>query len=171
MSDAPITVHVHPPERRGQRSTVLTCGACCCCCCCLHSVGALLGAALAPLMVKSARSGSVLAWFWGAVGACLMLSPIVGVLYMMSSGSRSPSAVTDALYTGGLGGLLLTLIGGFPIVTLFAGIIALVGVSAFPGRDREQPALGVVLLTVISLAGAALGLAIMVGGLMLISHH
>jgi hypothetical protein len=171
MSEAPITVHVHPPERRRQRSTVLMCGACCCCCCCLHSVGALFGAAFAPLVVKSARAGSVLAWFWGAVGACVMLSPIVGVLYVMSTSSHSSTTVMDSLITGGGGGLLLTVIGGFPIVTLVAGIIALVGVSVFPNRERESPALGVVVLTAISLAGAALGLAIMVGALVLISHR
>jgi hypothetical protein len=121
-------------------------------------------------MVKSARSGSVLAWFWGSVAACIMLSPIVGVLYVMTSGSRSNTNVTDSFVTGGGGGLLLTVIGGFPIVTLVAGVIALVGVSIFPDREREQPALGVVLLTVISLAGAALGLAVMVGALMLFSR-
>jgi hypothetical protein len=99
-----------------------------------------------------------------------MLSPIVGVLYVMSSGAQSYSTVTDSLISGSVGGLLLTVIGGFPIVTLIAGVIALVGVSMFPGREREQPALGVVLLTVISLAGAALGLAVMVGGLMLVSR-
>lgn len=49
MADAPIAVRKHEPERRRSTSiTTLACGCCCCCCCCLHSVGSLIGAAIAP---------------------------------------------------------------------------------------------------------------------------
>ena len=48
---ARITVVAHPPERGGRRPTPpAQAGGCCCtcCCCCLHSLGALIGAAVAP---------------------------------------------------------------------------------------------------------------------------
>jgi hypothetical protein len=32
---------------------VLNCGCCCCCCCCLHTVGSIIGAAIAPAFGKN----------------------------------------------------------------------------------------------------------------------
>ena len=48
--DVRITFTAHPPERGRARSLApAQAGAsCCCCCCCLHSLGALVGAAVAP---------------------------------------------------------------------------------------------------------------------------
>ena len=37
----------HPPERRSRSVTLAAHGCCCCCCCCLHSVGGLIGSAVA----------------------------------------------------------------------------------------------------------------------------
>jgi hypothetical protein len=47
----PISIIAHPPERGRSRSLApAQAGAsCCCCCCCLHSVGAVIGAAIAPI--------------------------------------------------------------------------------------------------------------------------
>src|SRR5947207_8359582 len=41
-----VRVEKHPPERRRSKTVTTHCGCCCCCCCCLHSVGALIGAAM-----------------------------------------------------------------------------------------------------------------------------
>lgn len=52
-SEAPaVTLIAHPPERRQRRARVpAQAGHCCsCCCCCLHSLGALIGAAVAPAL-------------------------------------------------------------------------------------------------------------------------
>jgi hypothetical protein len=46
-----VMVIAHPPERRQGRSSVPAQagpGCCCCCCCCLHTLGAIIGAAVAP---------------------------------------------------------------------------------------------------------------------------
>ena len=37
----------HPPERRRRSVTLAAHGCCCCCCCCLHSLGSLIGSAVA----------------------------------------------------------------------------------------------------------------------------
>ena len=49
MPPAPVQFEKHAPERR-RRPAVATlhCGCSCCCCCCLHSIGGLIGAAVAP---------------------------------------------------------------------------------------------------------------------------
>jgi len=57
---APITVVALPPERGRARSLApAQAGAscCCCCCCCLHSVGAVIGAAVAPAFGQQRRRG------------------------------------------------------------------------------------------------------------------
>lgn len=50
----PIHIECHPPERR-RRTETLMCGCCCCCCCCLHTVGGLIGSAIAPAFGKKNR--------------------------------------------------------------------------------------------------------------------
>ena len=47
MKRHPISFESHQPERRRKGSTTLYGPGCCCCCCCLHSVGGLIGAAIA----------------------------------------------------------------------------------------------------------------------------
>ena len=47
----PIHFESHPPERR-RRTETLMCGCCCCCCCCLHTVGGIVGSAVAPAFGK-----------------------------------------------------------------------------------------------------------------------
>ena len=45
----PIAIEKHRPERRRRAVTTFNCGcSCCCCCCCLHTLGSLVGAAVAP---------------------------------------------------------------------------------------------------------------------------
>jgi hypothetical protein len=51
MKGAPRSIgfHAHPPER-GRRPSVTLYGGCCscCCCCCLHTLGGIIGSAVAP---------------------------------------------------------------------------------------------------------------------------
>ncbi|HZZ80941.1 MAG TPA: hypothetical protein VFE62_20735 [Gemmataceae bacterium] len=44
----PIVLQKHEPERRRKAVTTLHCGCTCCCCCCLHTIGSIVGAAVAP---------------------------------------------------------------------------------------------------------------------------
>lgn len=47
MNRPPVRFESHQPERRRRAGTTLAAGCCCCCCCCLHTVGGLIGAAIA----------------------------------------------------------------------------------------------------------------------------
>src|ERR1022692_233243 len=61
---AAISVVAHAPERRRHRTGVPAQagpGCCCCCCCCLHSVGSLIGAAVAPNLGPRSRMPAYLA--------------------------------------------------------------------------------------------------------------
>ena len=58
QADPAITVITHQPERRRQRASVPAQAGgccCCCCCCCLHTVGGLIGAAVAPTLGSGNR--------------------------------------------------------------------------------------------------------------------
>ena len=44
-----------PPERDRQIGGVASAGACCCCCCCLHSLGGVIGAAIAPRIANRSQ--------------------------------------------------------------------------------------------------------------------
>jgi len=56
MKPAPeFQLESHPPERRRRSTETLMCGCCCCCCCCLHTVGGIIGAAVAPAFGKKSR--------------------------------------------------------------------------------------------------------------------
>ncbi|HEY7426413.1 MAG TPA: hypothetical protein VH682_19425 [Gemmataceae bacterium] len=61
-----VTLIIHPPDkRRGHLSVPAQAGPCCCtcCCCCLHSLGGIIGAAVAPNMGSAAKpSGSKANW-------------------------------------------------------------------------------------------------------------
>jgi hypothetical protein len=52
---ADFRLESHPPERRRRSTETLMCGCCCCCCCCLHTVGGIIGAAVAPAFGKNSR--------------------------------------------------------------------------------------------------------------------
>src|SRR5262245_16517565 len=50
-ADSSVTIIAHPAERRSRRPSIPAQAGhccCCCCCCCLHSLGAVIGAAVAP---------------------------------------------------------------------------------------------------------------------------
>lgn len=68
-----VTLIIHPPDkRRGHLSVPAQAGPCCCtcCCCCLHSLGGIIGAAVAPNMGSAARppgpkaNWDLLAHYW-----------------------------------------------------------------------------------------------------------
>jgi hypothetical protein len=52
MNRPPVSFESHQPERRRRAGTTLSAGCCCCCCCCLHTVGGLIGAAIASASGK-----------------------------------------------------------------------------------------------------------------------
>jgi len=50
-----VVIQKHAPERRKKAVTTLHCGCTCCCCCCLHTLGSIVGAAVAPAIGSGAR--------------------------------------------------------------------------------------------------------------------
>lgn len=62
----PVVIVAHPPERRLPRGGApAQAGHCCCCCCCLHSLGALIGAAVAPALGRGPeRSYLPITHYW-----------------------------------------------------------------------------------------------------------
>jgi hypothetical protein len=52
-----VVIVAHPPERRRQRSGAPAQAGqcCCCCCCCLHTIGGLIGSAVAPTVGAARR--------------------------------------------------------------------------------------------------------------------
>ncbi len=67
-SASSVSFVAHPPERRHRRpiAPALAGGCCCCCCCCLHTLGSIIGAAVAPTMGDRSgpRSYSPTSYFW-----------------------------------------------------------------------------------------------------------
>jgi hypothetical protein len=56
MTEPSVQLIPHPPERRRRPGVTLCCGcSCCCCCCCLHTLGSVLGAAVAPAIGNRRR--------------------------------------------------------------------------------------------------------------------
>jgi hypothetical protein len=53
-ADTP-TIESHPPERRRRTEIHMCHGSCCCCCCCLHTLGGIIGSAVAPGYGKNNR--------------------------------------------------------------------------------------------------------------------
>jgi hypothetical protein len=53
-----LTIECHPPERRRRVEARMCCGSCCCCCCCLHTLGGIIGAAIAPKLGSQSSAWS-----------------------------------------------------------------------------------------------------------------
>jgi hypothetical protein len=79
MNRPPVNFESHLPERRRQGSTTLYAGCCCCCCCCcLHTVGGLIGAAIAP-SIGSGRPPSLFHYDEEEASLAPTLPPTTGV--------------------------------------------------------------------------------------------
>jgi hypothetical protein len=166
-----VVIESHPPERR-RRTETLMCGCCCCCCCCLHTIGGLIGSAIAPAFGRKdrlplhyyydeeygielpsiARGGmSAVPVFWMLTGVFAVL---VMFLSMLSSG-RGESIVVGLII------LALT----FPGVQLAAAVCVAIwlGISqrhdkAYQFKQLGKITLGLVLGTVAGiLAMVAIG--------------
>jgi hypothetical protein len=78
MKRHPVSFESHQAERRRRGSLTLGSNTCCCCCCCLHSVGALIGAAVAP-SIGSGRPPSLLYYDEEEASLAPTLPPATGV--------------------------------------------------------------------------------------------
>jgi hypothetical protein len=140
----------HPPERRRRSIIVTGCGCCCCCCCCLHTLGGVIGAAVAGATQRG-RAGASLYWRTVAV---LLFALALGLGAFMRGGS-------EGIIVGVVIGLLV-----FPGVQLAASLLAVLIAAfqpeqPFPTRSDRLRAIG--WITIWTVVGALIGIAVMVG--------
>jgi hypothetical protein len=157
-TDVLITVVAHPPERGRARSLApAQAGAsCCCCCCCLHSLGALIGAAVAPAVgtrrgpatqeeedyadfpaaAGQPHGASAVRIFWLSV---LILGSLVLAGMAVTAVANGPGDVAVGLMVGGIAILM-----ALPALLLAAALATTVvlAVSSRPDKYREFVQLG-----------------------------
>jgi hypothetical protein len=143
MKSSPsVVIDSHPPERR-RRTETLMCGCCCCCCCCLHTVGGLIGSAIAPAFGRKdrlplhyyydeeygielpsiARGGvSTVPVFWTLTGVFSVLAVFLSGI----AGDRGEGVVV------GLVILALT----FPGIQLAAAVVCAIWLGVSPRHDK-----------------------------------
>ncbi len=164
----PNRVDLRPlPSERGRRRAVVAASCCCTCCCCVHSLGGIVGAALATGRIRRAaplpglpgddEARSKRHWalypvsvYWKACGAALALSVVV--YYFAMNESMRPREW----------GWMLQLVGivFLPIVQLAGGFIAILWVTVSSHPDRSSARHAVWRLVGFSFWGALIGLLI-----------
>jgi hypothetical protein len=168
-----VTLTAHPPERpRNPTSVTLPCGCCCCCCCCLHTIGGLIGGIVGSVtpIPREPRPvdpdfpfpfrrdeeeedpmpvpAGVLYWIM------LMVSVAAATLYYYWKEGRQRF---DDLYLGVLVALFF-----LPGLQIAATIASFIVVGLFY-TDKVNATKRIARITGWSLAGTALGIALMGG--------
>src|SRR6266540_1367403 len=109
-----IAIRSHPPERRRRQGNVAAC-CCCSCCCCLHSLGGLIGSAVAGRSKTLEEHGATVT-YWLCLLAAILLTCGAGPL----------------MFGEGLAGLLAALI-FLPALQLVVSVIGAVIVACTTG--------------------------------------
>ena len=169
---APVQIDKHQPERRRRVLTTLHCGCTCCCCCCLHTLGSIIGAAIAPTIGRGApmtlsyyyddetgetvpdirRSAvggfSAVTVFWWVLCFLIFLGFLGTIL-------TNPSEGASLLITG----VVILLV--FPAMQLASAFFTLIIFAFWPRPDKlyQMKQLGKVTAGVV--AGSLLGIAVM----------
>jgi hypothetical protein len=166
LKRVPLTFQSHSPERK-RRPEVTLYGCCCsCCCCCLHTLGGLIGAAMAPALSRQDRlplyyyyeddvpvpilsrpGPSAVSLFWW------ILLGLIGLGFILSLGT-GPSGILVGVV------ILLLILPGLQLGSVIITALV-VGLSSRPDKSYQMAQLGRIALGVIG--GAGLGLVVMVG--------
>ena len=147
-------LQAYPPERSPRKKQyVILYSCCCCCCCCLHTIGGVIGAAVAgatgndrlgeflsgkdkpPVIDGSARSlpsSQGLYWLSMIIVLVLSLGGGVAMVFANSQGSRMVSDIGEMLM---MFGILLVMFG--PAFLLAASVVMAV-LLAFSPRLRSK---------------------------------
>lgn len=169
MASTPIQIDRHQPERRRPPVTTLHCGCTCCCCCCLHTVGSIVGAAVAPTMgtgapttltyyydeetgeavpdIRKPGGFSAVALFWWI--SCLLI--VLGLALPILLDPRSPGGIA-------VSGIIMLMV--FPAMQLASVVITLI-IFAISSRSDKwhqlrqlgKVASGVVIGTILGVGG------------------
>ena len=129
-ADTP-TIVSHPPERRRRTEIRMCHGSACCCCCCLHTVGGIIGSAVAPAFGKDDVAGpniaksevSAVKVFWLLSLAAALLGALIGALIGMNEGAVDVGLVILAMV--------------FPAVQLVIAIITLIWLAMSSRQDKS----------------------------------
>jgi hypothetical protein len=164
-----IHIEKHAPERRKKAVTTLHCGCTCCCCCCLHTIGSIIGAAVAPAFSSGSRMPityyydeetgkeyplikkpglSSVTFFWWLTSFFVFLSFAAGIVMSATGESVLITAVLVLL--------------GFPVLQLASAIITIVVYACWPRYDKSRQLKHLAKIT----GGIALGS--IVGGLIMV---
>jgi hypothetical protein len=173
-----VTIVAHPPERGRTRALApAQAGAsCCCCCCCLHSLGAIIGAGIAPAFGRRrtirTQEEEDYADFGvdrpvrghgpSAVGLFWLSTLVLGSLVIIGGGILSAAqTVSGEFVSGALGGLFAIVMLAPALFLIAAAVAALIlGLSGRPDKLLElrqlgRITLGMVLGTVIGIVPMA----------------
>lgn len=165
MSDK-VQLERHPPERRRRPVMTLNAGCtCCCCCCCLHTVGSLLGAAIAPALRSKGEmpadegppmpplhryffSGAAIYW-WVLSALILIIAVWVLAYYPNDNGSLA------------IAGVLLSIF--MPFVQFVATVVAYLIIEfGLPARQQDGAIAQLAKIFYGTLLGGLIGLAAMI---------
>jgi hypothetical protein len=161
------SIEQHPPERRAKRGIIVACpGSCCCCCCCLHTLGGIIGAAIASRatagkppatapdhaaeLVRQQSSIKASGCYWQ------LLAALCGVIVLVFGVPGGPGSAFVAILCIAIFLPALQL-----LVCVAAGIlIRLNWPRQFPDRGAALKRVGAI--TAAAFAGAVIGTGIMV---------
>lgn len=147
-------------------------GSCCCCCCCLHTIGSVIGAAVAPAIGSGSpmplmfyydedtgekvpdirKPGlSAVALFWWLVAAFSAL----GCVFGLAAGRAAEGLLVSSV-------IVLMV---FPAIQLLAAIVTLIVYAIWPRPDkaRQLKQLGKITLGVVLGTIAGIGIMVAIG--------
>ena len=132
------TIERHPPERRENRGVIVACtGSCCCCCCCLHTLGGIVGAAVASPSGTSTDGASQASSAKAAHTYWLLLVALCGLIAAggMSIAYSDRGRWQDVAIV--VGGLVL----GLPLVQIAVSVAAVILIAInWPFRFADKRA-------------------------------
>ena len=164
-----VTIETHVPERRRKAVTTVCCGCSCCCCCCLHTLGSLVGAAIAPGIGKGSpvamvyyfdedtgrqipldhKPGlSAVVMFWWVLCFLIFLCFTYGIL--------TNSAKGETLLITGIIVLMV-----FPILQIASAVITVVVFAVWNRPDRAYQIWQLGRITLGVVLGTLLGIGVM----------
>ena len=171
VKTSPVTIEKHEPERR--RKEVMTLyglggGCACTCCCCLHSLGSLIGAAVAPALgrrlpnpityyedeetgqpVRQLRKPglSAVTLFWWILCLLIFLGFAYGIM----------------IDSGDMMGTTLVIVMCFPGLQLVSAFLTLILFACWPRPDKSRQLKQLAKITGGVVAGTIAGILLMIG--------
>jgi len=161
-----VMIEKHEPERRRRSVTTLYCGCTCCCCCCLHSLGSLVGAAVAPGL----GTGSLMPmtyYFEEETGAQARgleqpgLSAVTIFWWTLCLLVLVGAALGIASNQGVIAGIVLLLV--LPLLQLASAFITLLVLACWRRVDRRYQLKQLAKITGGIVLGSIVGIAVMFG--------